>query len=191
METGLLVSSVLLWVVVLLNLLLTLALIRRVNAGARSQKVERLPAGAAAPDFTAQTLQGETVNQAAYAGRKVAFVFISPTCQPCHEMLPTFEALGPNAVRAGVELVLVSNAGQEATRAFVDQFHVSLPVLVAPISTNPFTRDYKSTTTPSYCLVTEQGKVQSAGYPSMTGGAWKALADFWDRVDAPVPIEGR
>jgi peroxiredoxin len=185
LETGLVVSSVLLWVLVVLNLLLTLALIRRINASARAQKVDRLPAGTLAPDFTAQTLSGETVTRSTYAGRNVAFLFISPGCQPCHEMLPTFEALGPKAARAGVDLVLVSNAEREATGALVDQFHL------APVNTNPFAQDYKSTTTPSYCLVNEQGKVQSAGYPSLSGGAWKAAVDAWDKQEHLVPSQRR
>jgi peroxiredoxin len=169
LETGLVISSVLLWLLVVLNLLLTLALIRRVNAGARTPGAPGLKAGTMAPDFTAQTLSGETVTRSTYSGRKVAFLFVSPSCQPCHEMLPTFEVLGPKAARAGVDFVLVSNVEREATSAFVEQFNISLPVLVAPLTTNSFTRDYHSTTTPSYCLLDEQGKVQSAGYPSMGG----------------------
>jgi peroxiredoxin len=191
LETSLLASSILLWVLTLANLLLTLALIRRVNAGTRSSGEQRLKVGTAAPDFTASTLQGETITRATCAGRNVAFLFISPSCQPCRDMLPTFEALGPKAARSGVDLVLVSNAEHEATSALADQFHLRLPVLVAPLSTNPFARDYLSTTTPSYCLVNEQGKVQSAGYPSLEWGEWKTLVESWEKIQVPVSGERR
>ena len=106
-------------------------------------------------------------------------------------MLPTFAVLAPKAARDGVDFILVSNGEREATSAFVEQFNISLPVLVAPLTTNSFTRDYQSTTTPSYCLLDEQGKVQSAGYPSLEWGEWKTLAESWDKIQAPVSGERR
>ncbi len=77
METSLVVNSILLWVVVLFNLLLTLALVRRLNADRRSEHTMGLEAGQPTPDFTAQTLSGEAATRSTYIGRKVAFVFIS------------------------------------------------------------------------------------------------------------------
>ncbi len=76
METILIISSVLLWVMILLNLLLTLGLSRRLNA--RLPRMDFLKIGQPAPSFTAQTLQGETVTLSSYARRAVAFVFTSP-----------------------------------------------------------------------------------------------------------------
>src|SRR5690348_1026265 len=108
METGLVVSSAVLWLVVLLNLLLTLALVRRVNASPRTVPQERLKTGEPAPDFTAHTLDGELVSRSTYAELKVAFVFISTHCGPCREIMPQLVPLGPKAAQAGVELVLVS-----------------------------------------------------------------------------------
>ena len=55
METALVVSSVLLWLVILLNLVLTLALVRRINTkrSDKSAPPEVLKTGQLAPDFTA------------------------------------------------------------------------------------------------------------------------------------------
>lgn len=182
METILVVSSILLWLVVLLNLLLTLALVRRLNAN-RSQGVPDsrvgLTRGETAPDFSAQTLSGETIRLRSYAGRSVAFVFISTHCAPCHEILPSLVSLGPKAARAGVELVLVSSNEMDETRAFVEQEQIHLPVLVAPRNSNAFLEDYKATEVPLYCLIDEQGKVQSAGYPGQQWEEWKMLTASW------------
>src|SRR5437899_6166907 len=96
METALIVSSGFLWLVVISNVLLTLALVRRLNQMGTPQTPEGgLEAGEAAPDFMAQTLGGATVTLADYAGRSVALVFLSTTCQPCRDRLPTLEKLGP------------------------------------------------------------------------------------------------
>ena len=178
MEPFLVLSSVMLWVVVVCNLVLTLALVRRVNSGSLPQK--GLKEGQPAPNFTAETLRGQTVTLATYAQREVAFVFVEPACGPCREALPSYEALGPKAEQSGVALMLVSTADAERTRRFVDEFKIKLPIIIAPRDSNPFMKDYNLSSTPSYCLIDRQGKVQAAGLPSLRWGKWKALAEAWE-----------
>ncbi len=183
MNEVLVVSSVLLWLLVGGNLLLTLALVRRLN-GLPPQPAppeSGLKPGQVAPDFQAETLAGVEVTRATYTGRSVAFLFVSPTCAPCREALPGYELLRPAAERAGVLLVLVSNADVAATQHFVDELHIRLPILVAPQSTNPFLRDYQIEGTPAYCLIDAQGNVESSGYPSLEWGSWKTLVQGWTR----------
>lgn len=161
MESILVVSSFLLWVLVLLNLLLTLGLARRMRAA--FPKIEFLKVGQAAPDFTAQTLEGETVTLSTYAQRAIAFVFISPDCKPCLDELPRLEGLRPKARQFGAELVLVSDANAAKTQSFVEEHRLDLPILIAPRENNPFFVDYKAMGIPFYCLVDAQGKVQATG----------------------------
>lgn len=189
MDRVLIVSSALLWIVVLFNLLLTLALIRRLNGqapGTQRAANDGPPAGQAAPAFLAETLQGATVTLATYAGRELAMLFISPRCGPCREMLPYYLSLGSRAARAGVDLVLVSSANAAETQAFVDEFNIRLPVLVAPLDDHPLIKDYNIPGTPFYCLIDAQGIVQSSGYPSKDWGAWKAATDTWAAAPAPI-----
>src|SRR5688572_13929556 len=118
MEPVLVVSLILLWILVLLNLLLTLALARRLNTlssqlGDPLANVPKLELGQPAPDFSAETLDGSQVSLTSYIGRNVAFVFISPSCGPCREEMPVLNALQPKAKRAGVELVLVSDSSRD------------------------------------------------------------------------------
>ena len=193
METALVVSSILLWVVVLCNLVLTLALVRRLNATPRhkSLSLEMPKAGQPAPDFRAQTVSGETASLSTFAGRKMAFIFISTNCAPCRQLLPRLELFKPRAAQTGVELVLVSADEMEETQVFVERLHVRLPVLLAPRNTNPLFDDYKATLTPSYCLVNEQGVVQSAGLLNGEGGEWEALIGPWTTSDIPATSERR
>ena len=193
METALIVSSVLLWVIVLCNIVLTLALVRRLNATPRHKplSLEMPAAGQPAPDFHAQTGDGETVTLSTFAGRKVAFIFISTNCTPCRQLLPRLELFKPRAAQARVELLLVSAEQREETQAFIERLHVGLPVLVAPRGTNPFFDDYKATLTPSYCLVDEQSIVRSAGLLNAEGGEWEALIGSWTTSDIPAASERR
>ena len=185
METVLIVSSVLLWSVVLLNLLLTLALVRRVNASGdvnvAGVSVVGLSIGEQAPPFSVQTLKGESVTLESYTrrGRATALLFISAGCQPCHELLATLEDLLVGARRTGTDLILVSSDGREKTHALLTEFQLDISVLLAPRDSNPFFTDYQITGTPSYCVIDEDGTIQSAGLPSPTYGAWKALTATW------------
>lgn len=178
MEQVLVVSSILLWILVLFNLLLTFALLRQINTG--NPRKDDLKVGQQAPDFTAHTVEGTTVTLADYKGRSVAFLFISSTCSPCRDALPSYEALFPKAKQHGTELVLVSTADAEQTQGMVAQFNITLPVLVAPQESNSFSKDYKISGTPHYCLVDVDGKVQSTGFPSREWGNWKSLTEAWE-----------
>lgn len=181
----LIISSALLWVVVLFNLLLTLALVRQRSASARSRDTSWLKVGQQAPQFTARTLDGKTVSLATYAGRPVTFLFISPDCEPCREGLPKYQALYPKAEQSGIQLVLVSLVDKKKTQGFVSKFNLQLPIIVAPQDNNPFMKDYKITETPSYCLLDVQGKVLSTG-PSTEWGTWRALTSSWGTSEAPI-----
>lgn len=183
LETSLVISSVLLWLLVLANILLTLALIRRSNAN--TPKSVGLPAGTPAPDFKAEMLSGETATLATYTGlnHKAAFLFISSHCVPCRDILSALRGQRVAIQQVGIELVLVSGDEREDTEALVAELELDYPLLMAPQSSNTFFSDYKISMTPSFCLLDQQGKVRASGLASLAGG-WKALIDSWAAVKA-------
>ncbi len=161
MEMILVVSSILLWVMVLLNMLWTLGLARRVRSV--HPVMDSLKIGQRAPAFSAPSLQSSLMTLTDYAERVAAFVFVSPHCEPCRNELPHLRELSSKAREYGVELVLVSDEGEETTRPFVDGTMDGLTVLVAPRNHNRFFSDYKVPGTPSFYLLDAQGKVQGTG----------------------------
>ncbi|GJM39940.1 MAG: hypothetical protein DHS20C20_02220 [Ardenticatenaceae bacterium] len=180
MEQLLIVNSILVWLALLGQFLLTFALIRKVNginqmSGNGGQPREFLKVGQAAPDFEVQTLEGELVTKASYMGRKVAFIFLSPGCSPCYEAVPTLEELHSGATESGVYLCIVMTSTQEQAKKFVDEQIVSLPVLVTTPD-GKFKRDYKVGGTPFYCLLNEQGLVEATGF---FDNSWQALVNQW------------
>jgi peroxiredoxin len=182
MEQALVISTVLLWAVVLFSLLLTLAVVRRVNAAYQDMKPAEngLKESEQAPEFAAQTLDGETVTLSSFAGKPTAFVFISHGCKPCHEELPNYLALQPVAEQAGAQLVLVSIDTPDSTRELVNEFQISTPILVAQENINSFMRDYKMKGTPAYTYVDAEGKVKSAGRPNKHMDSWKQITASWE-----------
>ncbi|MCP5100675.1 MAG: TlpA family protein disulfide reductase [Chloroflexi bacterium] len=180
MNNALILSSILLWIVVLFNLLLTVALIRRGSAaqpGFDMENVETLEIGSQAPDFTAETLDGRTITLNTFSGQNVVFVFVSPDCPPCIEKIPILNSLQQKAKQSGVELVLVNVTNKSKAKKFVEEYETHLPMLVAPENNNSFKERYKAMGTPFYCLVDEQGNVQATGY---FGPDWYALTQKWE-----------
>lgn len=187
MEQLLIVNSILIWLVLLLNLFLIIAVIRRVNliseitdeSGNRMVRLNKefLEVGQPAPDFTAETLKGSPVTMASYVGRKVGFIFLSPGCSPCREAIPTLEALGPQAKRYGVMLTLVITSDRERAQEFVREFDIRLPTLITSAE-GKFTLDYKIGGTPFYCLINGLGHVEATGFFDK---AWWALTDRWSK----------
>lgn len=185
MDNLLIVNLVVLWTLVLINLLVTLAIVRRINTESNNsqEELELLKKGEVAPEFTAKTLQGDIVTLRNYIGRSVAFLFMTPTCSMCRDTLYTYQTKYSKAKQKGVELVLVSGVDESATRTFVDEYNItSLPVLVDPepslvhpFGENSFFKDYNVSSVPSYCLINSKGEIQSSGHPSLDGGKWDKL----------------
>jgi peroxiredoxin len=179
------INLILLWVVVLFNLLLTLALIRRINPEGLSATTSPyqpigLEPGEMAPPFSAETLSGETVTLSHYANQRFMLIFTSPTCGPCRDALPGYETAYSTAAKAGVNMVLVSTGDLSSTRDLINEYRVnSIPVLVAPRGDNPLADDYKVSGTPSFCLVNQQGKIERIGLSSQGSDEWRALLGSW------------
>lgn len=177
MNQVLIASSVLLWVTVLFNFLLLLVLIRRLNAMSSSgdPDFKTLDVGQRAPDFAAQTLEGSTITLSDCTQRALMLVFVSPNCGPCRDRLPELEALTSEAGVRGIDLVLVSNADMMGARDLVNEFNLTMPVLVAPSEANSISKDYKVAGTPFYCLV-ENGRVKDTG---ILGADFRGKVERW------------
>jgi len=177
MSQGLAISTVLLWIVVLSNLLLTLAIVRRLNPQTAIQS--GLKVGQQAPAFAAGTLEGETVTLADYigSGKEALFIFIGTGCAPCRQALPDYVGLFPKADHAGIALALVSTNNKEQTKVFASEFSLDIPVIVADREDSSFIRDYKVTGTPSFCHIDRHGKVKAAGHPNENNPDWRALVE--------------
>lgn len=175
MVTLLLISSILLWVLMLFNILLTLGLGKRINR--QFPQIDFLKQGQPAPNFIAWTLEGQTVTLADYSKQRVAFIFISPHCQPCREQVPEVEAWQSQAKMQNLSFVFISDTNEAEAKEFVAELNVTYPFLIAPRMHSSFLTDYNITSTPSFYLI-NAGKVERAGI-----GAFElrqAITNFFD-----------
>jgi thiol-disulfide isomerase/thioredoxin len=120
MATSALVIASFAAVVAAANLLLTLALTRRVRllqGGAAPVSGDLPSAGSAIGRFETQTVDGRPLTDRDAGERDVIAAFLSPTCEPCRRLLSRMRDAPPMARE--VVCFVVADAGEEATAEVV------------------------------------------------------------------------
>lgn len=185
------------WAVLLLNLLLTLRLVRWLRSYQEAQRLNsvraelpELPLGEPAPAFRARDLSGSPVRSEDFLGRETALVFVSPHCSPCRRELPGLVALAALARQAaGAEIVLVSDSGAGETQSWVieirDKDKVDLPIpLLASGKTSDFQARYNPRgIIPYFCHIDTEGNVTARG--GLHSPAWADVVKKWDTAVNP------
>lgn len=90
-----------------------------------------LEVGQRAPDFEAQTLDGETVALSDYRGQTVLVNFWATWCGPCREEMPDFETIYNLHRAEGFVVLAVNNAEDRGTvRAFAGELGLTFPIVL-------------------------------------------------------------
>lgn len=163
--TGLLV---LVGAVALLNLLLTVGVIRRLRQHTEQLSTAggfggpapavMLEAGARAEDFAATTTDGEPVSRELLSGQTLVGVF-TPGCGACEERLPEFLDRA-TAFPGGRSQVLAVVAGEaEAVRPYRDKLAPVARVVVEPPMNGTLTTALKVQGFPAFGLIAADGTV--------------------------------
>ncbi len=184
MSTFLLISTVLLWFVVLGLGFLLLGTLRAL--GLLSWRLEQLEAttpsrlgrdglrvGKKAPDFSLPNVatsppnsplrfgeggKGGEVSLHDFFGRKVLLVFMQTGCSPCHDIMPELNRL---ARKGEQQVLVVNNGGIEAARRLADETQASFPVLAQ--EQFGLSKRYQVFATPFAFLIDEKGIITSKG----------------------------
>ncbi|GAA2397542.1 TlpA family protein [Actinomadura vinacea] len=149
-------AVVLIGLLSVLNLVLTLGLIRRLREQGAAQPQDAGPPmalepGAEVGDFTTTTTEGEPVSRAILIG---LIGFFSAGCEPCHDLAPRFARLATGLPRLAVvsgddpELVAVLSP---ATRVVVEDHN------------GVVSRAFQNTWTPALYLIDGEHRVVAAG----------------------------
>ncbi len=98
--------------------------------------VGQVAPGQPAPDFTATTLNGETIRLSDLRGHPVALNFWATWCGPCRLEMPELEAAQSRYREAGL-VILTINAGEDAEKvqAYLDELGLTLTVVLDPQGT--------------------------------------------------------
>jgi len=174
LESILIISSIVLWIVVLFNIFLTLALVRRLNSPEQYPRhmPETLEIGTDAPDFVVETLSGNVVKRENLNSNEIAMVFVSPDCSACHEHLPKLQELYPKAKLSGVELMVISISDTGQTNTYAKELDFTAPIYSAKRDINSLAKDYKVPGTPSYYIIDRNSKIKAGGF----------FDDSWDQA---------
>jgi cytochrome c biogenesis protein CcmG/thiol:disulfide interchange protein DsbE len=85
------------------------------------------------PDFTATTLDGDTIRLADFRGRPVVVNFWGPSCIPCRTEFPLLRAKLEAHAGSGLAIVgVLTDDPPEPARDFVTDFGATWPTVVDP-----------------------------------------------------------
>lgn len=170
LDTMLLISSILIWFVLLFIILFMFVLAKRIRQLGKKPLKEHVlqeatqRRGEIAPPFEAKNMAGELVTLDTFKDTPVAFIFLSPSCPPCVEKIPELNDYYPQAQAEGLEMVIVNVGHHMDSISFAAQYDIQLPVLSAPQVSNPFAHNYSADSTPSFCLVDTAQRIKACGY---------------------------
>ncbi|WP_042471187.1 TlpA disulfide reductase family protein [Bacillus ndiopicus] len=159
----------------LVFLLITIALVtyikrqiednQKIAEAAIGQEVELvgLDKGQFAPNFTLQTLDGQTVSLADYRGKKVMINFWATWCPPCKVEMPHMQNYyKKHAAIDNVEILAINLTYQDGSHKQIQQFvkglDVQFPVLLA--ESKDITETYKTMAYPTTFMVDSEGRIQ-------------------------------
>ena len=171
MNTLLLISTIVLWLVVGLLAFLVLGTLRawgRLNwrldqfEAVTPHRVGRsgLMLGRKAPDFTLPSVFGGEACLHDFAGRNVLLVFVQPGCGPCHAIAPELNRLA--ARQSDLQVLSVNNGDLEQVRQWARQVNAQFPVLVQ--RQWDVSKRYEVFATPFAFLIDEERFVVSKGF---------------------------
>lgn len=93
-----------------------------------------LEVGNIAPDFTLQTLEGETVKLSDFRGKKVMINFWATWCPPCRAEMPHMQSFYEKQKDDDFAIVAVNMTGTENSRddvqPFIDELGITFSILM-------------------------------------------------------------
>ncbi len=151
-------ALVLLGLCCLLNLLLTVGILRRMRTQTgqpRSGSLFALQAGSAVGEFAVTTTDGEPLTPASLDG---TVAFFSANCDACHEILPDFLAYARAQGRDHVFAVF-GGGEPDTVRALAEVAHV----VTAELDGGPVAAAFRNTWTPALYVVAGGRVTATAG----------------------------
>jgi hypothetical protein len=171
-------AIVLIGAIAALNLLLTVAMIRRlretaVRPVAPPPDLPELPAGSRVPAFHAEAVSGETVTNESLTGSAAIFAFLDTGCSSCKSSLPKLVAYADaNGLKPGQVIAVVGDAEGD-TAAYLSLLDGVATVIVEE-TLGPVARAFSIDGFPAFVLSDADGVVTRSGDGDSTLTATRA-----------------
>jgi peroxiredoxin len=158
-------------VLCLVDLLLTVAVIRRLRGhGTRLAELQAtsrpmgprfLPVGSGAPEFSSQTVDGELVSHATLAGGPCALAFLESSCQPCRDRVPDLRSFAAEMPGGRARVLAVVTGEGDAADGIIDALREVARVVSGPHAA-PIVTAFEVAGFPAFYAF-EGGAVRAAG----------------------------
>jgi methylamine dehydrogenase accessory protein MauD len=153
-----------LWLVVLVQMGLLLALYRQVGIvylGSRSARArDGLDLLRKAPEWEADDHSGARVSSITTRGRPLLLVFAEPNCGPCQQLMPELKTF-TDRHREELAVVVVGAADDRVNRQMADRYLLDAPVVSQANRT--LSSLFKVSATPFIYFIDEQGVIRAKG----------------------------
>ncbi len=153
-----------LWVLVLLQTLLFVALLRQVGvlhtrvAPRGAMGTETPTAGDIVPQTVFETLDGHPVRFAAQNDKDFLALFVTPACSVCKDVMPGFRALSRER-QSELDTVLAIGADEVEAREYTREHSIR----VATVADPRLLHQFKIPTTPYGVVINSEGRISAAG----------------------------
>src|SRR5580658_11146121 len=139
-----------------------MSLKRRIHEFLGGSKMAALPAGAKAPAFALQSVDGKKLNLAdALKKGPVVAAFFKVSCPTCQFTAPFLERLHENYAGEKFTLWGISQDDAQDTREFFQEFDTEFPTLIDDHGYS-VSNQYGITNVPTVFLIASDGKIQES-----------------------------
>lgn len=165
MNASFVAGSIVLWVIVVFQGLLTLYLLRQLaslhDLIQKGGIPAKLPLGSGAPDFTGFDIRsGRKASLQSLAGHDGLILFISPECHVCAGLIDSIQQLGAKALP---HIVAFCTGGEQACAKFATQLDSDAELLLEGAE-EAATR-YRVSVYPTAVVIDERRTIRGYGHP--------------------------
>ncbi|MDD3627599.1 MAG: TlpA disulfide reductase family protein [bacterium] len=148
--------------IVVINFMISLGLIHKINKPPSLNEPNTL-IGQKAPHFEGELDTGVKLDSAKLLGKPYLLVFVSPTCQSCKKLIQSLTKSLDKTPNNKSEIIFINDGSEEEAIKLRQEENINHPILIAPRNNNSIYKNFRVQYTPAFALVNEEGTIEDIG----------------------------